>query len=202
MIQEDIKAFGCGLRERNEDGEMGKTIKWLTVSAFIMALLGLPHMDLPLLAQEDSAVRESRQSLMVETITGGLESAYPCRIPTLLVIKDQEDWLSVWNLHHGREAPQHQLPAIDFEQFSVIALFAGRSAPIEAVQIVHFESDEGGGITVHAVELEAGLGCTGPKISKNPFHMVRVPAVKKHTTPSLEVELLSRHCVDNLKSPR
>lgn len=164
--------------------------------AFLGALLSLPPVDPTLFAQEGSIAQESRTSQAMETIAFGLESAYPCRIPTMLVIRDQEDWLAVWNLHHGREASQHQVPDIDFAQFSVIALFGGRRPSTEGVQILRFEYPEKRTMAVYAVELEAGLGCTGSRTAKNPFHIVRVPAVKKHTTPSLEIELLSRQCVD------
>jgi hypothetical protein len=78
----------------------------------------------------------------------------------------------------------------------VIALFAGRRSSTEGVQIVRLETPKEGTMAVYAVELEAGLGCSGSRIPKNPFHIVRVPAMKKHATPSLEIELLSRQCVD------
>lgn len=176
----------------------------LTVLPFLTAVAGLSAVGpLPLLAQETPVVRESQHPSTIETIASGLDSAYPSRNLTLLVIRDREDWLSVWNLLYGREASRHQLPDIDFEQFSVIALFAGRSSPTEAIQIARIErNEEGGGMAVYAVRLETGLGCTGPRTSRNPFHMVKAPVVKKQVIPSLEIELLSRQCVDNLKPPR
>ena len=175
---------------------MRDRIKSVTILVLLGALLSLSRVDPPLFAQEGSIGQESQTSQAMETIAFGLESAYPCRIPTMLVIRDQEDWLAVWNLHHGREASQHQLPDIDFTQFSVIVLFGGRRSSTEGVQIVRLEYPKEGTMAVYAVELEAGLGCEGSRIPKNPFHIVRVPAVKKHATPSLEIELLSRQCVD------
>lgn len=179
-------------------------IQSVTLLAFLGWFLSLPHADLPLFAEEVSIAQESQRPKVMETIAFGLESAYPCRIPTMLVIRDQEDWLAVWNLHLGREASQHQLPDIDFAQFSVIALFGGRRSSTEGVEIVRFEHPEEGAMAVYAVELEAGLGCMESRIPKNPFHIVRVPAVKKHATPSLEIEILSRHCMnrDGPMSPR
>jgi hypothetical protein len=135
----------------------------------------------------------ARTPLALETIALGSESAYACRIPTLLVIRDRDDWGRVRNLHHGREVSKHQLPDVDFRLYSVIALFSGRSAAVEALQITRFEHLEDA-ITISAVEVEPGLGCPAPVKGKNPFHIVRVPALQKNTVPSLEIEILSRQC--------
>ncbi|HAR96089.1 MAG TPA: hypothetical protein DCR97_09030 [Deltaproteobacteria bacterium] len=181
---------------------MRKRIRSATILTFLGVFFGLSYGDLALLAQ--AVVQESRGPLAIETITFGLESAYPCHMPTLLVIRDQEDWQVVWGLHQGRKASQNQPPDIDFEQFSVIALFAGRRPSTEGVQIVRCEHPQEGALVVYAVELEPGLGCIASRISKNPFHMVRIPAAKKHAAASLEIELLSRQCTDRdgLPSPR
>jgi hypothetical protein len=182
---------------------VGKRRKSSTALAFLgAAILCLPLTGLPLSAQESSITRDSGQVLTFETIASGLESGYPCRTPTLLVIRDLEDWHSVWRLHQGRGASQHQLPDIDFERYSVIALFAGRSTLTEGIEIVRLEQGKEGATTVCAVALEPGQGCPIPQAFKNPFHMVRVPVAKRYTTPSLEIELLSRHCADDLKKLR
>lgn len=161
----------------------------------VLVLLSvLPLVGSPLFAEDGAAPGTKQDSVALETIALGPESSYACRGPTLLVIRDTEDWGRVWNLHHGREASQHQLPDIDFELFSIIALFAGRSA-IEGVQIVRFERDDSDGVMIYAVAVEPGLGCMGPKIMRNPFHIARVPAMKKNSLPSLQIEFLSRHCV-------
>lgn len=169
-----------------------KTVKLV---ALLMMLSVLPPGESLVFAENAAATAQGQRTVALETVALGPDTAYACQVPVLFVIRDQEDWQRVWNLHHGREASQHQLPDIDFELFSVIALFAGRSAGVEGVEIVRFEHNEDNGMTVHAVEVEPGLGCTGPKMTRKPFHIVRIPAVKKNAVPSLEIELLSRHCV-------
>lgn len=132
-------------------------------------------------------------AIALETIAWGRASAYPCRIPTLLVIRDHDDWERVWNLHHGREAAMNQLPDVDFKLFSVIALFSGQSTAVEGIEIARLEHlvDR---VTVSALEIELGPGCTGPKTVMTPFHMVKVPALTKGIILSLEIEILARQC--------
>jgi hypothetical protein len=168
-----------------------KETKTAIILVSLVLFLGLPFVA-PLPLAEGAA--DMFGALSLETIALGSESAYACRTPTLLVIRDRDEWERAWNLHQGKEASQHQLPDIDFEAFSVMALFAGRSAAVEGLQIVRLGRGKGDGLTVYAVEVEPGLGCTGPEARKNPFHIVRVPAVKNHIIPSLEIEILSRHC--------
>lgn len=136
---------------------------------------------------------ESPQSPSLQTIAWGLESSYPCRIPTLLVIRDQEDWRRIWNLHLGSNASKARLPEIDFKLFSVLSLFAGQRPGVEGLEIQRVERP-GDSVTVYVLEVEPGLNCPPPGGFKNPFHMVKVKALKKGIIPLLEIEVLSRQC--------
>lgn len=166
----------------------------ITIIVLLVVGFFLPFADSPLIAEDIPPNPDTFRPPSLETIELGLDSAHACLVPTLILIGDQENWEQVWNATHGREVWKHKLPEIDFDVFSVIALFAGRSSAVEGIQILRYEGNDQGRLTIYAVEVEPGLGCTAQKAKKNPFHIVRVPKVRKGITPSLEIEVLSRHC--------
>jgi hypothetical protein len=104
------------------------------------------------------------------TIAKGTDSRF--RTHQEVVVRRATLWHLLWYEHSGAQEP----PAVDFRREMVIAIFSGRGAVGDSVEIVSVAREGDFVVVRYREHATAGARVVNAPASITPFHIVAVPA--------------------------
>jgi hypothetical protein len=91
--------------------------------------------------------------------------------PRQVIARSAEEWEALWRSH----APQKTLPAVDFSQNVVAAVFLGQRPTGGFVVRIVGTREEGGTLFVQYRETRPASGAITAQVLTAPFHIVALP---------------------------
>jgi hypothetical protein len=170
---------------------MKKIIKIILVSLFIvLAILLLVFLrQEPKMADEESeAIENSKDQELnndekvdknssFETIDQGFYSSISEK--NTYVINSLEEWQNIWSQAYSNQTPEPELPAIDFEKETVIAVFAGEF-PSGGYEVEIDRLDEYDDVVIATFVITSpGPACGTTDALTQPFHIVKTKKTDK-----------------------
>jgi hypothetical protein len=99
--------------------------------------------------------------------------------PSNQVIEDAEAWRKIWKEIHARQKPAPDVPEIDFDKQTVLAVFMGRKPTGGYATKITRITDTGKRIEATVQEHAPGPGDIVTQALTSPYHMVAVPKTEK-----------------------
>jgi hypothetical protein len=90
------------------------------------------------------------------------------------VVYNQEDWVALWNRVHAIQTPLPEVPAVDFSQYTVVAVFQGMKGSGGHSITVREIADNNKELEVTAREVVPPAECIVTEALTNPYHIVRI----------------------------
>jgi hypothetical protein len=92
-----------------------------------------------------------------------------------MVINNHEEFEAIWEELYSTLSPTPELPEIDFDEYTVIAVMMG-AQPTGGYSIqIEKVSEADGVIGVKISENEPGTSCSTIQVVTSPFHIVKIP---------------------------
>ena len=152
------KNSNCNLRGRLSDA-IG------SAAALFLSLIGI----LPACAGSRAT---SVTQLKFETIAKNTRSGV--REPLQVVVRSPEQWKTLWNKHVAPDPISPPVPAVDFTNNIVAAVFSGeKPTGGYAVEIIAAEKSDGA-LLIYYREMSPRPGTIVTQVLTQPFHMVTV----------------------------
>ena len=96
------------------------------------------------------------------------------REPLQVIIREQEEWATLWSRHASGRRPAPSPPLIDFSAEMVVGLFLGqKSTGGYSVEITRAEVD-GSNLRFYYRESKPSPGAIVPQVLSQPYHLVRL----------------------------
>lgn len=115
------------------------------------------------------------ESIPFENIEKNSQSGGTITNKENFIIVEQEEWSRLWNLLTDRIFPKPELPTVDFEKESLIAVFQGQKGSggysIEIIEVQKI----GNMITIFINESEPGSSCNTTSAMSEPYHIIKLP---------------------------
>lgn len=121
------------------------------------------------LASAGEAVVSFQESLPMTVVDEGTLSGIDERRQT--VVRTSDEWRALWREHAG----DREMPRVDFERATVLAVFAGSRPTAGWTARVTSVVPEGDGVRVTIVESGPGADQLVAQILTTPFQIVSVP---------------------------
>jgi hypothetical protein len=96
-----------------------------------------------------------------------------------VVIRTEEEWERLWTLHKSTVSPAPKVPAVDFQQEMILAVFSGdRRTGGYGIEIQKIEEDpERGQLSVYFLETEPPPRSMVIQAFNQPCHLVRTEKI-------------------------
>lgn len=163
-------------RQTNDQTPVGITIAF----AFLVILAGQTNSFARIISPNDSKVQKtavssgasSPRSISVQTIAKGVRSGIREFLET--VIRNDAEWRALWQRHTSLQSTPPPLPAIDFKNELVIAIFLGeKPTGGYAVEITSAERSDGV-LTITYDEKSPRPGGMTIQALTQPFDIIRL----------------------------
>jgi hypothetical protein len=163
---------------------MTATRKFLFLITPLAVLFSMTACDLTDSGLEDDNLTDTPTSVefatvetAVITIDQSANGSYAYSEKTQLVIGNEEEFASFWELLHSNIDPKPDLPEVDFSEYTVLAVMMGIQ-PTSGFSIsVTDITQENGTISVEIEETEPGMGCVNTQVLTAPYHVVKMSNV-------------------------
>jgi hypothetical protein len=107
-----------------------------------------------------------------QTVAKGYRSGV--RAPLQVVLRNQNEWETLWRRHTSIDVTPPPLPAIDFEKFTVVGLFLGdKPTGGYDVEIIRAEPSNADLVILYRETSPTGRGMVIQSLTQ-PFHIVQV----------------------------
>lgn len=137
---------------------MGKLLRWFALVGALVGALALP-----------AAATSTGSEVSFVTVAVGQTSGV--RQPLQAVIRDRAAWTELWRRHAG---PAATVPAVDFTQEMVLAVFAGAAPVPRAVSIGRIVRENGRLTIWYSVRERLPIPEPEGLPPTAPFHIVRL----------------------------
>jgi hypothetical protein len=121
------------------------------------------------------AIEHQSVAIGAETIDQSQNGSYDFEDKTELIIENEESYVTFWEKLHEQVSPTPDLPAVDFNEFTVVVVMmgiqpsGGYSIEIERVAF------DGDAIWFDIEEREPGTGCGTAAVLTSPYHVIKIP---------------------------
>lgn len=106
--------------------------------------------------------------------------------PEYYVIRNQEDWTSLWNLHQSTRSPQYPPPQVNFSESVVIAVCMGERGTGGYEIEIRSIMPANGTLKIEVEQISPGPHCILVQVFTQPYHFVKLDITDRqvvfHTT--------------------